>query len=123
MVRRPLWLGAGIALGVGGTLWAERRVRRQVRRAASLLSPVVAGSEVVQAAREVGSTMRDALDVARAERRRREAELWRRIGEPRGELEAVHLVGAESEPVPQKARARDRRSGGAQARGTTRRRR
>ena len=123
MVRRPLWLGAGIALGVGGTLWAERRVRRQVRRAAALLSPMVAGSEAVQVAREMGSTMRDALDVARAERRRREAELWRRLGEPEGEPEAVRLIAGGSEPSEPKARARRRGEAGTRARGAPRRRR
>lgn len=81
MIRRPMWLGAGIVLGVGGTLWAERRVRRQVRRATELLSPSVAGSEAVQAARAMGGRLRDAVHVARTERRRREAELWRRIGD------------------------------------------
>ncbi len=82
MMRRPLWLGAGVALGVAGTLWAERRVRRRVRRAVELLSPAVAGSEALQAAREMGGRLRDAVGVAREERDRREAELWRRIGEP-----------------------------------------
>lgn len=80
-MRRPMWFGAGVAAGVGGTLWAERRVRRRLRRAVELLSPVVAGSEAVQAAREMGGRVRDAVDVARVERRRHETELWRRMGE------------------------------------------
>jgi hypothetical protein len=80
-MRRPIWLGAGIALGVGGTLWAEQRVRRHVRRAVDLLSPVVAGNEAMQSVREMGVRVRDAVDVARAERRRHESELWRRMGE------------------------------------------
>jgi hypothetical protein len=80
-MRRPIWLGAGIALGVGGTLWAEQRVRRRVRRAVEALSPAVAGNEALRAAREMGDRVRDAVDVARAERRRHEAELWRRMGE------------------------------------------
>lgn len=81
MMRRPLWLGTGIALGVGGALWAEQRVRRRVRRAVELLSPAVAGNEALQAARQVGGRLRDAVDAARAERHRHEAELWRRMGE------------------------------------------
>ena len=80
-MRRPIWLGAGIALGVGGTLWAEQRVRRGVRRAVQALSPSVAGNEAVQAARALGGRVREAVDAARAERRDHEAELWRRLGE------------------------------------------
>ncbi len=81
MMRRPMWLGAGVVLGVGGTLWAEQRLRRRLRRAVALLSPGVAGSEAAHAAREMGGRLRDALDVAKAERRRHESELWRRMGE------------------------------------------
>jgi hypothetical protein len=80
-MRRPIWLGAGIALGVGGTLWAEQRVRRRVRRAVEVLSPSVAGNEAVRSARELGDRVREAVDAARAERRRHEAELWRRMGQ------------------------------------------
>ena len=90
MLRRPLWLGTGVVLGVGGTLWVEKRVRR----AAALLSPRVAGSEAAQAARALGGTVRDALDVARAERRRHEAELWRRIGAVEGEPAPARSRGA-----------------------------
>lgn len=81
MIRRPMWLGAGVVLGVGGTLWAEQHVRRRVRRAVELLSPSVARSEAVHAARQVGGRVRDAVEVAREERSRQEAELWRRLGE------------------------------------------
>ncbi|MGH9100240.1 MAG: hypothetical protein ACRDV8_08435 [Acidimicrobiales bacterium] len=80
-MRRPVWLGAGAVLGVGGTLWVEQRVRRRVRRAVAALTPAVAGNEAVQAARAMGGRVRGAVDVARAERRRQEADLWRRMGE------------------------------------------
>jgi hypothetical protein len=82
LMRRPMWLGAGIVVGVGGTVWAEQRVRRRVRRTLAWLSPAVARSEAADAARELKGRVRDALDVARAEQRRSEAELWRRMGEP-----------------------------------------
>jgi len=80
MMRRPMWLGAGIALGVGGTLWAEQRVRRRLRRAVELVSPAVAGSEALRAGRDVAARLREAADAARVERRRHEAELRRRMG-------------------------------------------
>jgi hypothetical protein len=80
-MRRPVWLGAGFLLGVGGTLWAGQRVRRRVRRAVEVLSPAVARSEALQAARQMGGRVRDAVDTARVERRRYETELWRRMGE------------------------------------------
>jgi hypothetical protein len=120
MLRRPLWLGAGVVLGVGGTLWAEQRVRRRVRRAVEALSPRVAGSEAVQAAREMGDTVRDALDVARAERRRREAELWRRLGSAGADPAPARRERAG--PAAQPAASGTSRWG-ARARGTPRRRR
>lgn len=88
VIRRPMWLGTGIVIGVGATLWAEQRVRRRVRRAMDLLTPTVAGHETLQAARQMGARVRDAVDVARLERRRQETELWRRLGE-----DPPHLQG------------------------------
>lgn len=81
MIRRPLWLGAGVVIGVGGTLWVEQRVRRRVRSAIDLLSPAVAGNETLQAARDLGDRVRGAWHSARAEQRRHEATLWARMGE------------------------------------------
>ncbi len=90
-MRRPMWLGAGIALGAGGTLWAGRHVRRAVQ----LLSPSVAGNEAVKSARVMGGRVRDAIDAARDERRRHEAELWRRMGEvPPARTHAAHAAHA-----------------------------
>ncbi|MGO9455480.1 MAG: hypothetical protein ACLP62_00330, partial [Acidimicrobiales bacterium] len=76
MMRRPVWLAAGMALGVGGTLWAEQRVRRAARRAAGRLAPeqVVAGAR--QSVRQVGDRVRSAVDAGREARATREAELW-----------------------------------------------
>ena len=42
-MKRPLWLGAGVAIGVSGTLWAELRLRRWGRRAMAALGPVFTG--------------------------------------------------------------------------------
>lgn len=114
MIRRPLWLGAGVAIGVGTTLWAEQQVRRRVRRAVDLLSPMVAGSEALDAARAMGGRVRDAVDAARAERLRHEAELWHRLGEvPPGRR--PHRLA----PQPPETRAVPR-SWGSSARGTRR---
>jgi hypothetical protein len=75
-MRRPVWLAAGVALGVGGTLWAEQRVRRQVRRVADSLRP----AGLVGKARDRGDAargrVRAAIDAGRLERDQREAELW-----------------------------------------------
>ncbi len=90
-MRRPMWLGAGIALGVGGTLWAGRHVRRAVEQ----LSPSVAGNEAVRSARAMGGRVRSAMDAARDERHRHEAELWRRMGEvPPPGTHAAHAAHA-----------------------------
>ncbi len=83
-----MWLGTGIVIGVGATLWAEQRVRRRVRRAVELLTPAVGGQEALQAAREMGARVRDAVDAARTERRRQETELWRRLGDVPPRLQA-----------------------------------
>lgn len=81
MIRRPLWFGAGLAAGVAGTVWAERRVRRQLRRAMDAISPTAAGQEALRSAREAAARVQVAVDAARSERRRRESELWHRLGE------------------------------------------
>lgn len=108
-MRRPMWLAAGLAVGVGGTLWAEQRLRRRVRRAVALLSPTVAGNEAVKAAREMGEKVRDAVGVARAERHRHEMELWRRMGEVPPVLARVSsAVPASSTPRPRGNRRQHR---------------
>lgn len=80
MVKRPMWLAAGLVIGAGGTLWAERRVRAGARRLMDRLSPehVTAGSWGT--ARKLGGRVREAVDAGRAERGRREEELWQELG-------------------------------------------
>jgi hypothetical protein len=79
-MRRPVWLAAGVAVGVGGTLWAEQRVRKGVRQAAARLSPdqVTAGART--SVRRLGDRVRVAVDTGREERARREEELWAELG-------------------------------------------
>jgi hypothetical protein len=76
MMRRPLWLVAGAALGAGGTVWAERYLRRRVRRVVSLL-PARRGGGLLRAA---GGRLRAAVEAGRTERVRRESELWSQLG-------------------------------------------
>jgi hypothetical protein len=78
VIRRPLWLATGAALGVGGTLWAEHWLRRRVRRAVSLLAPGH-GGDPQRSVRGTGR-WRAAVDAGREERDRREAELWAQLG-------------------------------------------
>jgi hypothetical protein len=84
MMRRPTWLAAGVAIGIGGTLWAEQRVRRRVRQLSDRLRP----QGLVDQARDRGDAararVRAAIVAGRVERERREEELWRDLdGEAR----------------------------------------
>jgi len=79
-MRRPVWLAAGVALGVGGTLWAEQRVRRTLRQAAERLTPEHAAAEARERAARTGQRLRAAVAEGRSTRARREAELWGELG-------------------------------------------
>lgn len=68
MVRRPLWLATGMVLGVGGTLWAELRLRRALAR----LEP----DHVVH---QLGDRFRQAVEAGRSASEQREAELRRSL--------------------------------------------
>lgn len=101
-MRRPVWLAAGVAIGVGGTLWAEQRVRRQVRRVSARLSPEGLTAGVRARGAETGARWRTAVEAGRSEQRRREAQLWEELG-------ADGRDGAAGAPPPP---ARARRPGG-----------
>jgi hypothetical protein len=76
MIRRPLWLAAGAALGVGGSMWTRRRLERLSRR---VRPNAVAGdlvSMVARTRRGAADRVRDALDTGRTEAQRREDDLW-----------------------------------------------
>jgi len=73
MIRRPLWLGTGIVVGVGGTLWAQR----QVRRAVAHVSPDHMARQAVGSVRSLGDRARHAYGAAQEERRRQEQDLRR----------------------------------------------
>lgn len=75
-MRRPVWLAAGVVIGVGGTLWAEQRVRRAVDR----LTPQSMAGEARRSARQLGERVQSAVAAGREARERREDELWASMG-------------------------------------------
>jgi hypothetical protein len=85
MMRRALWLGAGVALGTGGTLWGRRRLVRVGRRLRPDRMAVELAGGVEDRLRGVAGTVRDAVETGRADARRREMAL-------RGGLPADHVV-------------------------------
>jgi hypothetical protein len=76
VIGRPLWLAAGVAVGVGGTLWAERRVRRAVDR----LTPESVAAGAGRSVRRLGDRVQAAVAAGREARDRREEELWADLG-------------------------------------------
>ena len=80
MIRRPVWLAAGAAIGVGGTLWAQRRIERLARRVrpTAVANGVAKGIATAAEKTRRGTTgrVRAAVDAGRADARRREDELW-----------------------------------------------
>jgi hypothetical protein len=80
MPKRTFWLTAGVALGAGSTLWAERRVRRTIEETAAKLAPDALVAEVGRTARHVAEStsnrFRDAYFAGRDQMLRREEELW-----------------------------------------------
>ncbi len=85
-MRRPVWLAAGVVVGVGGTLWAEKRVRRVVRQATERLSPEHVAGGAVDAVRQVPGRVREAVEAGRRVRAAREEELWADLGAERPAL-------------------------------------
>jgi len=106
-MKRPMWMGAGVILGVGGTLWAERRVRRGVQQVVAKVSPDSVAAGARDSARQLGERMRAAVDAGRKERARREQELWEQI-EGRTTLEPwrVETVGRDLAGVRRSSRRR-----------------
>jgi len=81
MIRRPLWLAAGAALGVGGTVWTRRRLDRLSRR----VRPTAMANELTtileRTRRGAADRVRDAVDTGRTEAQRREDGLWRDLAD------------------------------------------
>ncbi len=76
MIRRPLWLAAGAALGVGGTMWTRRRVERLSRRVRPTALATEVASIVERTRRGAAERVRDAVDTGRTEAQRRQEALW-----------------------------------------------
>jgi hypothetical protein len=96
MPKRIFWLTAGVAIGAGSSLWAERKVRRSVQQAAARLQPDALVVEVGRSARQVAGTAGDRVRLAvssgRDEMQRREEELWAEL--------AAQGVETASPPAP-----------------------
>ena len=71
MTTRLRWMGLGMIAGAGGTVWAERRLRRRVER----YLPAQLRADVAARVRAAGSDLRGALEEGRAAMTQREAEL------------------------------------------------
>jgi hypothetical protein len=86
--RRTFWLVAGVAVGTGSTLWAERKVRQTWEQAAARLQPDAIVIEVGRSARQVvgsaGGRLRQAVTSGRSEMLRREEELWSELASQAG---------------------------------------
>lgn len=77
MIRRGMWLGAGVVLGAGGTVWSRRRIATLAERTRTgeITGDVV--RLVDRGARRVRRRMALAVEAGRVEARRREGELLR----------------------------------------------
>ena len=76
MFKRARWVSIGAALGFGGSLWAQRKVRAAIER---YLPEQVAG-RVADRTRGIRSDLRDAIAEGRVAMRAREVELRARTG-------------------------------------------
>lgn len=78
MFKRIRWMSVGAAVGFGGSVWAQRRVRQTVAR----YLPEQVGSEAFQRVRDLRDDVLDALDEGRDAMRSHEAELRAQLGVP-----------------------------------------
>jgi hypothetical protein len=99
-------MAAGVAVGVGGTIWAERRVRTGVQRALDRLQPTRVAEGVTSSARDVGARVHGAIAAGRDERSRREAELWRQLRGERAPVLTVAGTPPRTERSPGRSQAR-----------------
>jgi len=71
MLKRVRWIGTGLALGVGGSLWAQRKVKA----VASRYRPSGLAGSAASRARDIPSDVRAAIREGRETMRQRESEL------------------------------------------------
>lgn len=94
----------GAAVGFGGSVWAQRRVKRTVER----YLPDRMGADVAQRARYLAADVRDALDEGRDAMRAREEELRRHLGVT-GPTRPDEQNAPAALPAPDPGRHRNRR--------------
>jgi len=84
MIRRLLWLVAGVVLGASGTLWLRRRIERLAQRLRPTRVATDVSSGLEQAVRSTSGRVRGAVDGGRRDARAREDQLRRdfRLGDP-----------------------------------------
>jgi hypothetical protein len=71
-----MWLAAGAALGVGGTVWTRRRLDRLSKRVRPTAVATELASMVERTRQGATDRVRDALDTGRSEALRRQDDLW-----------------------------------------------
>ena len=71
MLRRTFWFATGMTAGVGGAVWAKRRVQRAVARYA----PERVQADMTDSVRRLGTDLRAAVREGRDAMAGREAEL------------------------------------------------
>ena len=71
MLSRVRWLGAGVAMGAGGSLWAQRKVKSVAAR----YRPSGLAGEAAERAKGLPGELRAAIREGRHAMREREAEL------------------------------------------------
>ena len=92
MFKRVTWFVTGAAAGVGGSLYAKRRVQQAIDR----LTPEYVQEAAKAKARAVGDTVADAVREGRQAMREREAELR---GEPSPLGRAIDTTARVAEPA------------------------
>jgi hypothetical protein len=76
VLRRVRWLGAGVALGLGGSVWAQRKVKA----ATAKYRPGGLAGTAVEKAKAWPGEVRAAIGEGRTTMRQREAELRHEMG-------------------------------------------
>ncbi len=91
MLRRTFWFVTGAGAGVGGAMWARRRVRQAVARYA----PERVQADVADSVRRLGTDLRSAVREGRDAMAGREAELRAELAPGAG----THDRGAPTSPL------------------------
>ncbi len=63
-MKRPVWLITGVALGVGGTLWAEQRVKKTIKRTLDRFTPESIGNGAIDSVRSLNERVKGAVNAA-----------------------------------------------------------